>query len=145
ELYQQTISYEELTSTLQNKPTVIVDMAGNAGVKAALQNTLAYNLNYYISVGITHWEDLGGEAANGKASPEKHEMFFAPSYILNRMKEWGPSEFDQRSSKFVVGAAMATFGWMDVDQQAGLDGLTQLYPAACKGELPPSLGLVIKM
>ncbi len=145
ELYQQTISYQELTSTLENKPTVIVDMAGNAGVKAAIQNKLADNLNYYISVGITHWEDLGGEAASGKASSEKHEMFFAPSYILNRMKEWGPSEFDKRSSTFVVGAAMATFGWMDVDQQAGLDGLTQLYPAACKGELPPSLGLVIKM
>jgi hypothetical protein len=46
---------------------------------------------------------------------------------------------------FVVEAAMATFGWMDVNQKVGLDGLKELYPAACKGELPPSLGLVIKM
>jgi hypothetical protein len=144
-LYQETVVYNSLAETLQNKPSVIIDMAGNAAVKAELHDTLGDNLNYYISVGITHWEDLDGSAFTEKTDPNKQEMFFAPSYILERMKEWGPSEFDKRSSGFVIGAAMATFGWMTIDQRNGLDGLTKLYPAACKGELPPSSGVVIKM
>jgi hypothetical protein len=144
-LYQETISYDSLAETLQNKPSVVIDMAGSAIVKADIQNKLGNNLNYYISVGITHWEDLDGGAFAKEANPEKHEMFFAPSYILERMKEWGPAEFDKRSSGFVVDAATATFGWMTIDQRNGLDGLTELYPAACKGTVPPSSGVVIKM
>ena len=144
-LYQETISYDSLAETLQNKPSVVIDMAGSAAVKADIQNKLGNNLNYYISVGITHWEDLDGGAFAKEANPEKHEMFFAPSYILERMKEWGPAEFDKRSSGFVVDAATATFGWMTIDQRSGLDGLTELYPAACKGTVPPSSGVVIKM
>ncbi|MFQ3323945.1 MAG: hypothetical protein ACI90U_001770 [Pseudomonadales bacterium] len=144
-LYQETVSYDSLAETLQKKPSVVIDMAGNAAVKADLQNTFGDNLNYYMSVGITHWEDLDGSAFTEKTDPAKHEMFFAPSYILERMKEWGPAEFDKRSSGFVIGAAMATFGWMTIDHRNGLDGLSELYPAACKGALPPSSGLVIKM
>jgi hypothetical protein len=144
-LYQETVSYDSLAETLQKKPSVVIDMAGSATVKADIKSKFGDNLNYYISVGITHWEDLDGGAFAKEANPEKHEMFFAPSYILERMKEWGPSEFDKRSSGFVIGAAMATFGWMTIDQRNGLDGLTELYPAACKGTVPPSSGVVIKM
>ncbi|MGK0405691.1 MAG: hypothetical protein ACJAR6_001066 [Oleispira sp.] len=144
-LYQETLAYDSLTKTLQNKPSVVIDMAGSASVKADIQSTLGDNLNYYISVGITHWEDLDGSALAKEINPEKHEMFFAPSYILERMKEWGPSEFDKRSSGFVIRAAMATFGWMTIDQRNGLEGLTELYPGVCQGTVPPSSGVVIKM
>ena len=144
-LYQKTVSYDSLADTLQNKSSVVIDMAGSASVKADIQSKLGDNLNYYISVGITHWEDLDGGAFAEEVNPEKHEMFFAPSYILERIKEWGPSEFDKRSSRFVIGAAMATFSWMTIDERNGLDGLTELYPAVCKGEVSPSTGIVIKM
>lgn len=145
DLYQETVAYDSLTEKLQKKPSVVIDMAGNAAVKADLQNQLGDNLNYYISVGITHWEDMDGSAFADEHNPDQHEMFFAPNYILERMKTWGPAEFDKRSSGFVIGAAMATFGWMSVDQRTGLNDLAELFPELCKGTLPPSSGLVIKM
>ena len=145
ELYQETVTYDSLAKKLQNKPSVIIDMAGNTAVKENLQNQLGDNLNYYISVGLTHWEDLEGSAFVDEDSTDNHEMFFAPNYILKRIKDWGPAEFDKRSSGFVIGAAMATFGWMNVDQRTGLHDLAELYPDVCKGTLAPSSGLVIKM
>jgi hypothetical protein len=144
-LYQETVSYDSLADTLQKRSSVVIDMAGSASVKADIQSKLGDSLNYYISVGITHWENSDGGTLANEVNPEKHEMFFAPSYILERIKEWGASEFDQRSSRFVIGAATATYSWMTIDERNGLEGLTDLYPALCEGEVPPSTGIIIKM
>lgn len=145
-LYQDVVSYASVADALAVRPSVVVDMAGNSAVASSLYEKLGKDLTYYIRVGITHWDAQRDKEAFGAAQePGKQENFFAPSYILQRIKDWGPGEFDKRSSAFVAEAAKATFGWMTVDIQEGLDGLAEIYPDFCDGSLSPAAGQVIRM
>ena len=142
--YQSAIEYGSIADKLDNKPTVVVDMAGNSQVRSQLQHKLGDNLHYYIGVGLTHWEDFdAGAGAGGDAS--RTEMFFAPSYILERIKQLAPGEFDKRATEYVKAAAMATFGWMQVDMRSGLGDLREVYPSFCEGNISPTRGVVVGM
>lgn len=145
-LYDQITAYPAVAADVGERATVVVDMAGNASVRAALQDRLGDKLKHYVSVGLTHWEDMGDELAFSQTGPtSNHEMFFAPSYILKRLKDWGPAEFDRQSTAFVAAAATATFEWMSVDDRQGLPALSEVYPLVCAGSISPAAGLVIKM
>lgn len=145
-LYDQIISYDTITDQLENRPTVIIDMAGNANVKSTLETMLGDNLAHYISVGVTHWDELHAPGGFDNSAPApRHENFFAPGYILQKLQEWGPAGFDQRSSAFVMGAAKATFAWIKPNVNNGLAGLADIYPDICGGTAPASVGQIIKM
>ena len=142
-LYDTTVPYDAISSDLPRKPSVVVDMAGNAELRAALAARLGDDLRYSIGVGITHRDKMGG---GGLAADDgRSEFFFVPSYIEERIAELGPAEFDARASAYVAKAAKATFGWMTVDTRQGLQGLAEAYPQFCDGSYPPTSGLVIKM
>lgn len=145
-LYDDVIDYQSVATEVKLRKTVVVDMAGNASLVATLEEKLSDHLNHYISVGLTHWTDMGDEHAfSAKVSQSNREVFFAPNYILDRLKDWGAVEFEQRSSEFVRAAAQATFGWMAADNRSGLADLSAVYPDVCEGSLSPSKGLVIVM
>lgn len=145
-LYDEVIAYGDLAAALTPRSSAVIDMAGNASVKAGLQEKLGENLSYYINVGITHWEDIGSNGGfSDTPNPERQENFFAPSYIFERIKQIGPREYDTRSTAFVRSSAEATFAWMSVDQRSGLDGLTEIYPGFCDGSVSPKSGFVIAM
>lgn len=145
-LYQDVIVYASLTETLADRPTVVVDMAGNAAVANSLQEKLGDKLVYNIRVGLTHWDAQGRDQEFSKPpKPGAQENFFAPSYILQRFKDWGPAEFEKRSAAFIAGSARATFGWMAVETHDGVAGLAEIYPGFCDGTCSPAAGQVIKM
>lgn len=143
-LYDLVLAYDALDD-LASKPSVLVDMAGNRSLVAALYQRLGDQLLYRINVGATHWQDSAsaGSSELKPGSSDNSEMFFAPSYILERMKEMQPGEWDRLSGAFMAGAAKATFGWMSVDERAGLEGLEQAYPSFVDGSWPADKGLVV--
>ena len=77
--------------------------------------------------------------------PTNEEMFFAPSYMYDRLKEWGPKVFEQKSTGFIVDAAMATLSWMEVDTKQGIAGLAAIYNDVCEGSVPPTKGLLVAL
>ncbi|WP_265571576.1 DUF2855 family protein [Sphingomicrobium nitratireducens] len=142
-LYDEVVAYDDVAA-LERVPSVLVDMAGSPSLVASLFGHLGDKLTYRYNVGATHAPGtdtaLSGEGA--KASGDK-EMFFAPRYILERVKEWGAEEFDRRSTAFVAGAAEATAGWMSIEERVGLDALADAYDIFQQGSWPPDKGLVI--
>lgn len=145
-LYDGAVAYDTIAEALANERTVVVDMAGNPAVSSALAAHLGDNLNHYINVGLTHWDELGSDNAfSGGSKPRNVESFFAPSYILEHMSDWEPGEFDRVSTEFLINAALATFGWMTVAHKPGLDGLASIYDELCGGTLAPSVGIVVTM
>ena len=72
-------------------------------------------------------------------------MFFAPTYILERMKTLAPGEFEKNSSEYLKAATKATFGWMEVKELGCIEALAELYPSFVEGTLPPSAGYVVKL
>ena len=60
-----------------------------------------------------------------------------------RMKEWGPAEFERKSSEFVLNASKQSAGWMQLAELNGVEGLAGIYSEVCGGTLSPEKGLVI--
>lgn len=139
-IYDQCLTYEEVTSIDASLPTVIVDMSGNAKVLASLHMHLGDQMKFTSNVGLTHWANT--KPQEGFIS-DRSEFFFAPSHIQKRMKEWGPDGFDQKTTAFLNETAAKTKGWLKFKQLLGLNELAAIHPTVCAGTLPPDEGVII--
>lgn len=141
-VYDDLCCYDDVSAIDLTKLSVIVDMSGNTAVLAALHSALGDNMKFTVNVGLTHWEDA---EPNEKINTERSEFFFAPGHIQKRSEEWGPQEFDRRSSEFVASAADQSRSWLSLSQRGGLAGLSEIYDDVCEGRNSPQEGIVIDM
>ena len=112
-------------ASLPTGPAVFVDMSGNAAVVAAVHGHYGDDLAHSAMVGMTHWE-----ARRGSVDPmpgPAQTLFFAPSQIEKRRKDWGPGVIDAK-----LGAAWGPFleqvsGWIEIQHGHGLDAVIDVY------------------
>ena len=94
-LYDEVLTYDDLTAGDADRPTVSVDFAGNGQLLADIHAHWGENLKFSSLVGATHVEERGG--ADDLQGP-KPVLFFAPTAAEGLMKEIGPAAF-RASSK----------------------------------------------
>ncbi len=140
-LYGNCIAYDNLAD-VPNVPSVIVDMSGNSDLLGRLHTLLGDNMKQTLNVGVTHWEQP--RKREGIIS-DRCEMFFAPSHIQQRFREWGPEVFEQRSTSFLNDAFSKSMSWLNIERLDGLPGLVSVYADVCAGTIPLDKGLIIKM
>lgn len=140
-VYDQALSYQALAGINAGKPTIIVDMSGDAELNNQLQSHLGEALKYTIRVGLTHWDAADSDSPNGP----KSEFFFAPARIQKRMQDWGADGFAQKTTEFMAGAMRHADGWLQVEKLDGLPGLSTVYADVCDGTAAPNQGLVVEM
>jgi len=131
--FDEVRTYDEVT-TISRQPSVFVDMAGGAALRAAVHERLANNLTYSCAVGGTHWEDPG--RAQGLPGP-RPTLFFAPGRSEKRRSDWGPAGFESR-----YGAAWDSFRasashWTEEIDFRGQAEVETLYRAVLEGKLAP--------
>lgn len=141
-IYNSTVTYDNLTEIDGSKPTVIVDMSGNGDVLSRSHKHLGDNMKFCSNVGFTHWED-GGMGAD--FIQQRSEMFFAPSHIQKRLKDLGPEVFEQKTSAFMQSTIRRSASWLKLTQLDGLDGLAEVYQDVCEGKVNPEAGLIVEM
>jgi hypothetical protein len=139
--YDEVRRYDEVTQIAQ-EASVIVDMAGNGEVLAAVHNHLGDNLRYSCLVGATHWE--GRRGARDMAGP-KPELFFAPSHIQARNKDWGPGGLEARFADAWLAFTGAASGWIDVEHGVGSASVESIYRRVLDGEVAPNKGYVLSI
>jgi len=141
--YDEVLAYDDLAS-LAAEPTVFVDMAGNAPLRARLHEQLADDLRYSCSVGATHWDaaQLGGNPDLPGLQPT---LFFAPSQIQKRAKEWGPAGMADRTAAawepFVAEAA----DWITVRRESGPEAVGRVYEEVLENRARPSDGFILSL
>lgn len=140
--YDEVRTYDEVAQLDSGCPTAVVDMAGNGQVGAALHRHLADNLKYHCQVGLTHWEDQGGEADLPGATPE---FFFAPSQVEKRMAEWGPTELARRQEEAWRGFLTPCRGWLNLASASGSAAVEAAYHEMLEGKTDPSRGLILSL
>ncbi|HET6565457.1 MAG TPA: DUF2855 family protein, partial [Xanthomonadales bacterium] len=121
---------------------VIVDMSGNGALLARLHRRLGDNMRYCSNVGITHYESAGMEPG---FIAERSAMFFAPSHIQKRGKDWGPGVFQQKVFEFWQRAARQSREWLRLEAYEGLDGMESAYRQIHAGEIEPSKGIIVSL
>ena len=141
--YSQVLTYDDLSS-LESKPTAIVDMSGNQAVLAQLHQQLGDTMRKTVNVGLTHWQQASLTPAQGIIT-ERSEFFFAPSHIQMRIKEWGPEGFGQKTTEFLTYAATRSAEWLEIERVDGLGGLDAIFADVCEGKIGPRKGLIVEV
>ena len=95
--YDEVVAYDALAHLERSTPSVYVDFAGNAALRRSVHEHFGDALRYSVSVGGTHWDELGG----GRDLPgPRPTLFFAPAQIAKRSaappEGWGPAELQRR-------------------------------------------------
>jgi len=138
--YDQVVTYDDIASLPAGR-TVFVDMSGNTSVVRAVHEHYGDDLAHSAIVGITHWEDRS-------ASPEPmpgpaQTMFFAPSQIEKRSKEWGPGGVESR-----LGAVWGPFTeWVgtkiEIRHGHGSDAVADAYAELLENRTRPDTANVL--
>jgi len=141
EMYDEVYSYDDILA-MEKTESVIVDMSGNIQVLNKINAEFGDLLHYCINVGLTHWKD-GGKATGSLTT--KSSLFFAPSHIQKRIKEWGREEFDKKSNAFLMKSLLYSKNWLTVTTIDGLQGLQSIHKDVCLGKIEADKGLIVKL
>lgn len=143
--YSRVLAYEELEQLDAQARCLLVDFAGNAGLRRSI-HTRFVNLAYSCSVGGTHIENLGG--SKGLPGP-KPALFFAPTQVAKRRSDWGEEVFEQRLAQawheFSAHALHAHPPWLLPKMQSGPQAVQAAYAQLLKGQLDPRVGLMLSL
>lgn len=140
--YDQVITYDAITPEVPKKKTVYVDMAGNANTRASLHHHLGDLIQYGCGVGMTHWDQGGG--AEDLPGP-RPEMFFAPSQIEKRRKDWGPGVVEQKIAETTIALAARSGDWLTVVRDEGADAAMAVYKDMVDGKIAANEGRILSI
>lgn len=140
--YDEVYLYGELDRIPNDRPAVMVDMAGNGEVVHGVHSRLQDQLKYSCTVGGTHWDS--GPRPTDLPGPTP-EFFFAPSRIAKRTEDWGGAGLQERLGSAWREFAKFSDGWMKIHRHRGEDALKQVYLDALGGRLNPEDGHVLSL
>jgi hypothetical protein len=140
--YDEVIGYDQRSSLSKDRPAVMIDMAGNGEVVAAIHEQLGAQLKYSCAVGGTHWESKPRPTNLPGPQPE---FFFAPARIVKRTEDWGGRELQER-----IGEAWSDFlsfsdQWLKVLHHQGPEALERVYLDVLTGRIDPQEGHIISL
>jgi hypothetical protein len=141
--YDQVVAYDDL-ATLPAQPAVFVDMAGNAELRASLHHHYGGELAYSCSVGATHWEAARIEGNEPLLGP-RPTLFFAPSHIQKRAREWGAAGLAERTSAAWRPFVEVADGWIDVRRQKGAKAVETVYLDVLHNRARPRDGFILSL
>ena len=143
-IYDHCLSYDTIDQVDTTKPTVIIDMSGNADVLVKLHTKLGDQMKWCVNVGLTHWDKASPQAKEGIIT-ERSGFFFAPGHIERRTKEWGSVGFAEKTAAFMKETAAKTNSWMTYRSIDGLTELAKIHQTVCQGKIPANEGLIVEL
>ena len=140
-VYDEVVLYDQVGS-LAKQPVVLVDMAGDGAVNAAVHRQYGDELKYDCRIGATHWS---AERSNGSLPGPKPEFFFAPAQIVKRSKDWGPQGLSQRIASAWTKFVDASDAWLHVVRSSGREALERVYQETLAGRTDPADGQIVSL
>ncbi|MBL8782012.1 MAG: DUF2855 family protein [Alphaproteobacteria bacterium] len=141
--YDRVVAYDAIAQSPHDKPAVFVDMAGSGEVRAAVHKHWGDGLKYSCAVGATHWDHMGGPAAD--LPGPKPQLFFAPDQVKKRLTDWGPQGFEDRIAKATNEFIASVDGWMKIVKGKGKADIERVYKAMVDGKAKPEEGHMLSL
>ena len=138
----QVIPYGTLETALAKRPSVYVDMAGNAQVRARLHHHLGDDMKHSAAVGTSHWDKF---EPTGDLPGARPRFFFAPAQIEKRRADWGPGEIEARLEEAWSRVAHESGRWMSITRSTGLSAASAVYQKLANGAVNPAEGHYIDL
>jgi len=140
--YDEVQTYDTITDLNPDVKTVIVDMSGNAGVIATLQDHFEENLVYICRVGLSHWDAKPSEASK-QQTPQA--FFFAPDRANQRMQDWGGGGFMQKLGARWIPFLTSASTWLEVEKSEGVGSILKAYKDVLDGSASPDKGYLFTL
>ncbi len=138
----QVATYDALETDIAQIPSVYVDMAGNADVRARLHHHLGDQMLHSAAVGTSHWDKF---EPIGDLPGARPRFFFAPTQVEKRRAEWGPGEIEKRLESAWRRVAQTSDDWMQITVSEGLSRAPDRYSEIAAGKTSPDTGHFIKL
>ena len=142
-IYDSTVTYDSIGS-LERGPATFVDIAGDGGVRLAVHSHFGDDLAYSMTVGVTHWEELGAGGDSELPGPAP-TIFFAPDRVEKRAKDWGAAPLQARVADAWHGFCEWTGGWLEVAGGQGFEGVQSAYADVLEGRVDPKTAHVLSL
>ena len=97
-----------------------------------------------MTVGVTHWEELGA-GGGGELPGPPPTLFFAPDRVTRRSEDWGPAELQRRVAEAWHPFCEWTDGWLDVIHGRGFDAVQSVYLDVLEGRVDPKTAHVLSL
>jgi Protein of unknown function (DUF2855) len=141
-VYERTVTYDAI-DTLPRGPATFVDVAGDGAVRLAVHSHYGDELIHSMTVGVTHWEELG--AGGGELPGPSPTFFFAPDRLAKRAEDWGGDGLQTRASDAWRPFCEWTGGWLDVVSGAGFEAVQSAYLDVLEGRVEPKSAHVLSL
>ncbi|MGF6110595.1 DUF2855 family protein [Pseudomonas frederiksbergensis] len=144
--YERTVSYAELKSLPNDRPTLYVDFSGDLKLRDRVHQHFAARLVYSCFAGSAQSTDKAQLTAISGPQPV---FFFAPIQIRKRNAEWGPEQVSQHIGEGLqrfYGLLTATSTpLLEVVESEGYEAAQRVISRLFHGQVAPGEGHVIKL
>lgn len=140
-IYDEVVTYDDVEALDGTRKCAFVDMAGNGDITARIHHHYGENCVCSSGVGITHWESRDGQGP-AELPGARHEMFFAPTQMQKRNKDWGAEKYQENMQNAWNAFLGRVDDWVSLNVSEGPEGMTQTYQTVLNGA-PPDQGYVI--
>lgn len=141
-IYDRVVPYEAVGS-LDEQPSVYVDMAGDGDLRKAVHRHYGDQLAHSAIVGATHWDAMALDA--GELPGPAPTVFFAPDRVAKRSKEWGREELERRLGAAWLPFVEWTSGWLEVSHGSGPEDVERVYRELLDGRSRPAAGHILSL
>lgn len=141
--YDKVVAYEEIGSLPGNQRAALIDIAGNAEVRAELHHHFGDNMRYSCMVGATHLEKAKRSDPLPGAEPT---LYFAPAHVQKRERELGEEGLQREISEaWLRFLERANSDYVEIKRTRGIETVPNAYLEVLRGHSRPDNGLVISL
>ncbi|KJZ37700.1 DUF2855 family protein [Pseudomonas fluorescens] len=144
--YERTVTYAELASLANDRPTLYVDFSGDLDLRDQVHQHFAGQLVYSCFAGSAQSTD---EARLTAIEGPQPVFFFAPIQIRKRNTEWGPEGVSQHIGeglqRFYRQLTAADKPLLEVVEDKGYEAAQSVIARLFHGQIAPIEGHVIRL
>jgi NADPH:quinone reductase-like Zn-dependent oxidoreductase len=140
--YDRVVTYDDVASIPADEPVVFVDMANDGAVVSAVHRHFGDALKHSCVVGVTHWEK---RARTGDLPGPKPAMFFAPSRIEKRSRDWGGRVLNEKVFAAWRAFVATSESWLEVEAGQGREAVERVYRDTLEGRARPDHGYILSL
>ena len=140
-LCDQVVIYDDIES-LDNVPSVYVDMSGDQPVRARLHHHFGDNMKNSQLVGVTHWDTEQVQETLPGSPPQ---FFFTPAQIDKRNADWGPGVLMQKGSVACAALAMELKGQLNMEFHQGVEACAKVWRDMLDNKISGQQGIMVSL
>ena len=139
--YDDVLTYDALAALPAGGGAVVIDMAGNSAVLAAVHEHFGDRLAHSMIVGMSHHDTEPVEVTAGPTP----SFFFAPTEVSRRLEQWGRADYQRRSADALRDFVRGSERWLSVERSSGPEAAEATYHEVFDGTVPPATGRVVSL